>query len=208
MYPSENHDLDRALELAQTRTRNRAVRRRRMFAYGTGALTTAAAAAVIITAVAGQAQRQAAIEGAAQRPIEGIQPYTVPSPQAAATTGDKQEAAGNYHARAETACTTYAAPVEEGLALHALEHGAVLLTYHPNLPEKEIRQLEDIAASYPSVLLSPTPGQSEPVTATAWNVRLEVQGAEDERIEPFNIKYSQNPQAPEPGATCTGAATG
>ncbi|NMR31212.1 hypothetical protein [Crystallibacter degradans] len=94
MYPSENHDLDRALELAQTRTRNRAARRRRTFAYGTGALTTAAATAVIITAAAGQAQRQAAIEGAAQRPIEGIQPYTVLSPQAAAATGDKQEAAG------------------------------------------------------------------------------------------------------------------
>nr|WP_240974696.1 DUF3105 domain-containing protein [Arthrobacter sp. SF27] len=92
--------------------------------------------------------------------------------------------------------------------MRTLEHGAVLLTYHPNLPEKEIRQLEDIAADYPSVLLSPTPGQSEPVTATAWNVRLEVQGAEDELIEPFIIKYSQNPQAPEPGAGCTGATIG
>lgn len=207
MYPPENQDLDRALELAQARTHSRAARRRRMFAYGTAALTAAAAAAVIITAAAGEAQRQAAVEAAAEHPIEGVQPYTVPSPPAAATAEDGQKRPVDYHVRAETACTTYAAPVEEGLALHTLGHGAVLLNYHPNLPEKEIQQLEDIAAEYPSVLLSPTPGQSEPVTATAWNVRLEIQGADDERIEPFVIRYSQNPQVPEPDATCTSAAT-
>jgi Protein of unknown function (DUF3105) len=40
--------------------------------------------------------------------------------------------------------------------------------------------------------------------ATAWGKQLSLESAEDSNLERFVNAYTQGPQTPEPGATCTG----
>lgn len=53
---------------------------------------------------------------------------------------------------------------------------------------------------------SPHESQSAPIIVTAWNKQLEVQDAGDARIAQFIQKYEQAGEAPEVGASCTGAS--
>jgi uncharacterized protein DUF3105 len=54
------------------------------------------------------------------------------------------------------------------------------------------------------LLASPYSDQGSPVVATAWGKQLILESAEDSDLERFINAYSQGPQTPEPGATCTG----
>jgi len=101
-------------------------------------------------------------------------------------------------------CGYYSEPVREETAVHSLEHGAVWITYRPDLPQDEIGRIRDLAQSESYVLASPYEDQSSPVVATAWGKQLTLESAEDPGLERFVNAYSQGPQTPEPGATCTG----
>lgn len=68
--------------------------------------------------------------------------------------------------------------------------------------------LADLAAGNPFTVLSPNPDQTEPVTATAWGAQLSVQDGGDPRLGTFIQAYAQSPNAPEPGAPCTGGTDG
>ena len=63
-------------------------------------------------------------------------------------------------------------PVPNENALHSLEHGAVWITYQPQLPPDAVTHLRQLAASEYSgpgryVILSPYPGLRSPEVATA-----------------------------------------
>jgi hypothetical protein len=83
-----------------------------------------------------------------------------------------------------------------------MEHGAVWLTYQENLPAADIATLERAATSVQSVVMSPYPNLQSPVVLTAWAVQLEVDSADDPRIQEFINAYARGPQTPEPEATC------
>lgn len=102
-------------------------------------------------------------------------------------------------------CGIYDQPVELGSALHSLEHGAVWLTYSPDLSDSEVADLQDQVRGYPFVLMSPYPDQPVPVVLTAWGVQLIIESLPDDRIEQFIAYFEQGPQNPEPGAPCSGA---
>jgi hypothetical protein len=55
------------------------------------------------------------------------------------------------------------------------------------------------------VVLSPFEGLPSPIVLSGWNVQLQVDKADDERIPAFFEEYWKSQDAPEPGATCTGA---
>ncbi|MDT9693001.1 DUF3105 domain-containing protein [Streptomyces sp. P9(2023)] len=89
-------------------------------------------------------------------------------------------------------------------AVHSLEHGAVWVTYSNKATADDIEALGDRVSKTPYTLMSPSPGQSAPITLTAWGRQLDVQNASDPRVPEFLEKYVQGPQTPEPGAVCTG----
>lgn len=101
-------------------------------------------------------------------------------------------------------CGIYTAAIANGPAVHSLEHGAVWITYHPDLPAEEVAVLQQFVQNKVGgyLLLSPYPGQKSDVVATAWGVQLEVDTASDERIEEFVDRYRGG--GPEPGAPCSG----
>ena len=109
------------------------------------------------------------------------------------------------HFNAMQNCGIYDQPVELGYALHSLEHGAVWLTYSPDLSESEVADLQDHVRGHDFVLMSPYPDQPVPVVLTAWGKQLLIESLPDDRIERFIAYYEQGPQTPEPGAPCSGA---
>jgi hypothetical protein len=101
-------------------------------------------------------------------------------------------------------CGFYDQPVRNENAVHSMEHGAVWITYQPNLARDQVDRLAGLARGQTYVLVSPYPGLPAPVVASAWGVQEWFHGAADQRLGEFVAKYRQGPQTPEPGAACTG----
>lgn len=102
-------------------------------------------------------------------------------------------------------CGFYDEPITDENAVHSLEHGAVWITYSPDLPQDQVDQLRDLAHSQPYVLVSPYPDLDSPIVASAWGKQLSLQSASDPDLERFILVYSERSAlTPEPGAPCTG----
>lgn len=107
---------------------------------------------------------------------------------------------GGVHHPTWLNCGVYREPVPLQNAVHSLEHGAVWLAYHPDLPAEQVALLEDYADSY--TLVAPYPELASPIVATAWGARLQVESVPDGSLEGFLTRYKG--QGPEAGATCSG----
>lgn len=116
--------------------------------------------------------------------------------------------AGGSHNPAWLNCGVYSEPQQNENATHALEHGAVWVTYNPDeLSEADVDSLRSkLPGSY--VILSPYPGLDAPVVASAWAAQVKLDGVDDERLTDFVEKYWQSGNVPEAGAPCTGAVDG
>lgn len=115
--------------------------------------------------------------------------------------------AGGEHNPIWLNCGIYDEPVPEENAVHSMEHGAVWITYRPDLPDEDVDQLAEALPSTYSIL-SPYPDLEEPVVASAWGKQLTLDGADDDRLQEFIRTYHQGPQTPEVGAACTGGTDG
>ncbi|KGN40648.1 DUF3105 domain-containing protein [Knoellia aerolata] len=104
-------------------------------------------------------------------------------------------------------CGVYDAPVRSENAVHSMEHGAVWITYQPDLAQADVDRLKDVVPDTYTVL-SPFEGLPAPVVASAWGKQLALTGADDPRLEEFIKEYRQGPQTPEPGALCTNGTDG
>ncbi|GAB7190285.1 hypothetical protein NUM3379_09910 [Kineococcus sp. NUM-3379] len=101
-------------------------------------------------------------------------------------------------------CGIYDEPVRDENAVHSMEHGAVWITYRPDLPAEQVEQLRERVGTRQYVLLSPRADLPSPVVASAWNNQIELTGADDPRLPAFMTKFVQGPQTPEVGASCSG----
>src|SRR5215216_3734300 len=101
-------------------------------------------------------------------------------------------------------CGFYPKPVSNENAVHSLEHGAVWITYRPDLSQEQVDQIRQLATDNTYVLASPYPDLPAPVVASAWGKQLRLDSANDPQLEQFVSAYRQGPQTPEPGALCTG----
>jgi len=146
-------------------------------------------------------------EQTASSPPGEVKTYDV-GPGGQHTEGDVDYAqsppVGGEHNPVWQNCGFYNKPVTDELAVHSLEHGAVWITYSPDLPQDQVDQLRDLAQSQTYVLVSPYPDLDSPVVASAWGKQVKLEGADDPDLERFVRAYSQGPQTPEPGAACTG----
>ncbi|MFC8429610.1 DUF3105 domain-containing protein [Streptomyces sp. NPDC057253] len=98
----------------------------------------------------------------------------------------------------------YTQPLQNENAVHALEHGAVWITYNDEAADADVKALADKVARTPYTLMSPYADQSSPITLSAWGHQLNVAKHSDPRVAEFLDKYVQGAQTPEPGAACTG----
>lgn len=187
----------RAARLAEERSRQAArARRQAVIIWGAAAvLVVAIAGAVTFAIVSDQSTRPSL---AAVETFEVEQGHTTEPVDYAQTPP-----AGGEHHPVWLNCGVYTEPVPEQHAVHSLEHGAVWVTYRPDLPSADVETLEDtLPDTY--TILSPHEDLTAPVVASAWGVQLSLDGADDPRLDAFVKEYRQGPQTPEPGALCTG----
>jgi hypothetical protein len=80
----------------------------------------------------------------------------------------------------------YSRPVPEGLTVHAMEHGKVIIQYAHTTSDDDVAQLGRLARRYGAdVVLAPYPPLTDGIALTAWG-RLEVLESYDEgRIVSF-----------------------
>jgi hypothetical protein len=113
---------------------------------------------------------------------------------------------GGEHHPAWQNCGIYDAPINNENAVHSMEHGAVWITYRPDLPKDQVDLLKELA-SKDYMLLSPYPGLPSDVVVSSWNKQLKLDGADDPRLPKFIAKFKQGPETPELGASCDSPVT-
>ncbi len=187
-------------------------KRNRRIAAVSGAVGGAAVIALVITFVATSTepvQRPQDIE------IAGLTEFpNLPATHIDPAPVDYQESygmavpAGGDHSQIWLNCGVYSQPQQNENAVHALEHGAVWVTYDPDVATDE-----DIAALRNAIpdqytILSPYPGQPAPFMASAWGAQIEMESVSDARLAQFIDRYWKSADAPEPGASCSGALQG
>lgn len=113
--------------------------------------------------------------------------------------------AGGIHDPSWQNCGIYDSPIAAEFTLHSLEHGAVWIAYHPELPSEQINQLREITRAGSHRILAPYPNLQSPIVLTAWGYQLQVLDANDSRLRDFIHNYEKRGQAPEAGARCSGS---
>lgn len=100
-------------------------------------------------------------------------------------------------------CGYYSLPINNVNGVHALEHGAVWVTYDPNLTADQIQQLKDLTKQT-YVLVSPYPNLPGAVVASVWGKQLVLDSFDIAKLKTFIGEYKQNPDnTPERGALCS-----
>jgi len=110
---------------------------------------------------------------------------------------------GGPHAAIWQNCGIYDTPVSGQFAIHSMEHGAVWITYNPELPADQIATLQDMVRGEGSMILNPYPNQTSPIVMTVWDRQLELDSVADARVAEFIGRYKGN-RGPEAGARCSG----
>jgi len=117
-------------------------------------------------------------------------------------TYDVRPPAGGDHLDQWESCGFYGEEITDGNAVHSLEHGAVWVTYRPDLDEASVSELESLANVETHLLVSPYPDLETPMMLVAWGVRLPLDSVDDERFDRFLATFIRGPQTPEPGVPC------
>jgi hypothetical protein len=141
-------------------------------------------------------------------PIPGVETFEVESATHTTDPVDypQDPPVGGPHAPAWQKCAVYDTPVRRENAVHSMEHGAVWITYQPDLPESDREALAKLAEGQQYVLISPYPELEDPIVASAWSAQLRLDDVDDPRLRAFIDQYAGN--GPERGATCdTGVET-
>jgi hypothetical protein len=99
----------------------------------------------------------------------------------------------------------YDAPIADEHAVHSEEHGAIWITYRPDLPKAQVEELAKKVKGHDFTLMSPFPGLDKPISLQTWGYQLKVDKASDPRIDQF-IKALREVSSREPGATCSSGA--
>ena len=112
---------------------------------------------------------------------------------------------GDHNGLPQT-CQVYDAAIAPEHAVHSMEHGAVWVTYRPDLPADQVEVLRGLVEGDAYRMLSPYPGQTAAVSLQAWGRTVTADSATDEVVEKFLRDYTNGPQTREVGAACSGNA--
>ncbi|MEH0844302.1 DUF3105 domain-containing protein [Micromonospora sp. CPCC 205711] len=123
--------------------------------------------------------------------------YSVLPPVAGPHNGSWQNCMGDV----------YDAPIANEHAVHSLEHGAVWITYRPDLPADQVAKLKEKVQGKEKLMLSPFDGLDKPISLQAWGYQLKVDNADDGRIDDFIKTLRVNASIEGPTALCNTGIT-
>jgi predicted nucleic acid-binding Zn ribbon protein len=114
---------------------------------------------------------------------------------------------GGDHNQYPQTCGVYSKAIANENAVHSLEHGAVWIAYKPGISSGQLETIKADVKNLSYTLVSPYPGLSDPVVASAWGVQLKLKSADDPRLQQFIRYYRLNPdRTPEVGVACSGVS--
>lgn len=176
---SEKKARRAARKAAEAAARKRAERVRRLRMVGIGLVVVAAVVGGFVLASPGE------LDGVEVRPDLGRDHVTTGE----AVAYDSATPTSGTHATGAPSCGVLEEPLPLELAVHALEHGAVIIWYGTEVSAGVVGELTAIVRQFDdSVILSPNPGLTGEVVATAWN-RLKSYGAADAELSEFIDVY-------------------
>jgi hypothetical protein len=116
---------------------------------------------------------------------------------------------GGVHNAAWQNCMgdVYDAPIANEHAVHSLEHGAVWITYRPDLPQDQVDKLAGKVRGVEKTFMSPYEGLDKPISLQAWGYQLKVDNADDSRIDEFIKDLRVNASVEGPTALCNTGIT-
>jgi hypothetical protein len=114
---------------------------------------------------------------------------------------------GGTHNPVWQTCAYYDGVVASEHAVHSMEHGAVWITYRPDVSDSDKQKLQNWAKDRTYLLVSEYDDQSSPFVFTAWNNQLPIDSLSDQEATQFMNYFIQGPQTPERGASCSGGNT-
>jgi hypothetical protein len=173
-------------------------RRAALLMWGTGGLIIVILVGVVGVFLVNQA-RTTSLDGVANYKYEGSQHVAGP------VTYKETPPVGGQHNNQWQQCAVYDKPIHNEHAVHSLEHGAVWITYRPDLPKAQIDKLKEVASSNGQqdyMLVSPFPNLPSPVVATTWGHQLKLTDPADPKLPAFIKKFQNGKDTPELGATC------
>ncbi|MSQ29586.1 MAG: DUF3105 domain-containing protein [Dehalococcoidia bacterium] len=108
--------------------------------------------------------------------------------------------AGGLHFAQPSSPGVYTGTIEDGNAIHALEHGIVWITYRADLVSaSDLETLRAVARSRPNdVILSPRPRNAAAAAAVSWGRRLNLASPISRQVIEEFVARNVN-QSPEPG---------
>ena len=203
---------DRQARLAKMQAAHKNAERRRSFlVIGIAGALAVLLIGVVTVVIVQSEQKNAAVEQIADGDIVGVETFDDLTATHVETDVEyaQNPPVGGDHLPAPRwqDCGYYDAPVLEEAGVHSLEHGAVWITYDPELPAEQKAQLEEMSADNSYLLVSPRADLPSPVVASAWGLQLQLEDVQDERLAAFMVKYLQGEQTPEPGSACSGGIT-
>lgn len=189
---------DRAAKVAKIQKAGAAAERRR------GGMIWGAAALVLVLIV-GAVVAAVVLDSPATADLGAVEEY---ENQAMNHTGDQVDyeqtpPVGGAHHPAWWNCGVYAEPIPNEHAVHSLEHGAVWLTYSPDLPAEDVAVLEELGGQE-YMLVSPMADLPTPVVASSWGRQLQLDSVDEKALKAYIREFKQNPETtPEWGAACS-----
>jgi hypothetical protein len=105
---------------------------------------------------------------------------------------------GGDHSFAWQNCGIYDRPIAAETAVHSMQHGALWLTYRPELADDQVEQLRGLVRRYRSLILSPYPALPQPIVISGWGYQLMVERADDPRLALFIDRFLLVARGPEP----------
>jgi hypothetical protein len=112
---------------------------------------------------------------------------------------------GGIHNTTWQKCDFYDGQINVGMGVHAMEHGAVWITYSPDLPQDQVDKLKDEFGGESFVLVSEYPGIPAPIVVSSWGHQLQITDgdADSKALKQFVRVYKNNAEfTPEFGAGC------
>ncbi|SOD73293.1 uncharacterized protein DUF3105 [Jatrophihabitans sp. GAS493] len=126
--------------------------------------------------------------------VEGVIDYGADSPPF-----------GGNHNQNWAECTgiVYSKQIANENAVHTLEHGAIWVTYNPDLPAADVAKLAAKVSGNNYMLMTPYAGLKTPVSLQAWGYQMFFQSVDDPKIDVFikDLRLNKN-TTPEYGASC------
>lgn len=197
--------VQRAQKLEQYHREQKSRARNRRIALIGGITAVVAVIGVLVTSIVLTPQSASYSAGGDGADIEGVETFENTSTHVETPVSYPQTPpTGGEHYPTWLNCGVYTEPVPSEYAVHSLEHGALWVTYDPKISAAELSSLKELLPST-YVVLSPFEGLPSPIVVSGWNVQLQVESADDERIAAFFEEHWKSNTVPEPGALCTGA---